>query len=299
MHSLFLVLSTKCKEECPHCFYNVEPSRKYNEDLDVENLIRIFSNLRERNIEFYYLTGGEPLDHPDIFNLVRSITNIGAAPILLTNIHRPSESDLENLVNSGLAAMVVSLGRLTSAPILNRIEAELDSIVQRKAMLAKYFPDSISSILVITAFLAPYLSKILQRLKSIGLDTVIQPAFVPHTLRKDSMVSPFDISNEEWTVLMEEISNYSADTGLTYYPDYWNYLRDASGNAPKICRMGSDSAVIQPDGSIHACFHRPDLSAGNILHHDVDDVFNIMSGLAKRCHDARCFGDHCISMFLE
>jgi MoaA/NifB/PqqE/SkfB family radical SAM enzyme len=61
------------------------------------------------------------------------------------------------------------------------------------------------------------------------------------------------------------------------------------------CHMGKHSFVIQPDGSVEACFYRPELRVGNIYDEDPADLLRKARRQIKLQH-APCLSLQCVCM---
>ena len=67
---------------------------------------------------------------------------------------------------------------------------------------------------------------------------------------------------------------------------------------PGSCPMGSSGFVVDADATVYPCFHRRDLPAGNLLRDPWPRIEGQLLRAADGLQAARCFGEHCISLFV-
>jgi MoaA/NifB/PqqE/SkfB family radical SAM enzyme len=82
IHSIDLMLTAKCNLQCPFC-YGPNPNEKHHLDATAARLLSSF--FRERGISGLILAGGEPLAHPDVVSIIRSLRRDGFTIALHTN----------------------------------------------------------------------------------------------------------------------------------------------------------------------------------------------------------------------
>ncbi|MFA6215716.1 MAG: radical SAM protein [Patescibacteria group bacterium] len=106
---VFLVLTRKCNLSCKHCSNNSGPIRK--EKLSYRQVESIISQLKSLGVFEIAINGGEPLCHPDFFEIVKLIKRFGFPIYLNTNGVCQGEN-LEKLAKAGIEKIKVSLDGL-------------------------------------------------------------------------------------------------------------------------------------------------------------------------------------------
>ncbi len=77
LKNLFLQLSSKaCNLKCKNCYIERNPLKNEEDFIPIEKIKENFSILRGRKINSLYLTGGEPLLHPDFNQILRMCLKI-------------------------------------------------------------------------------------------------------------------------------------------------------------------------------------------------------------------------------
>lgn len=85
-------ITGRCNLRCIHCY----ASSRYGDELDIETLSRILKKLKSLGVKRIAISGGEPLLHPDLYEILTfSPDDIS----ILTNAHLISEEFIEKLEN--------------------------------------------------------------------------------------------------------------------------------------------------------------------------------------------------------
>ncbi len=79
-------LTSRCNLQCVHCYINTPVRRKQAlSELPTERIHRLIDEITEAGCLFFWLTGGEPLLHPDFCGIYRHLRENGVGVILYTN----------------------------------------------------------------------------------------------------------------------------------------------------------------------------------------------------------------------
>jgi len=90
-----LVPTSRCNLNCRYCFG--EFHQRDGDNFPLDRITRLIEGLAELGTKFILLTGGEPMMHPDICEIVRAISAHGIEIILGTNGVRVAE-EIERLL---------------------------------------------------------------------------------------------------------------------------------------------------------------------------------------------------------
>lgn len=70
LNNLFIELTAKnCNQRCKHCYIDFPISKNVKDFLPVESVKKALSDTKKENIQCIYLTGAEPMTHPE-FNVI-------------------------------------------------------------------------------------------------------------------------------------------------------------------------------------------------------------------------------------
>jgi AdoMet-dependent heme synthase len=103
----YLEITHKCNLVCKHCFNNSGPWR--TDFLSFETVCGILDQLRVMGNYYVSVTGGEPLMHPHIFEILEYAVNSGFGVILATNATLITSHIAERLSKIELSQIQVSI----------------------------------------------------------------------------------------------------------------------------------------------------------------------------------------------
>ena len=70
--NLFIELTNQnCNLKCKHCYIDFDPYKKIKDFIPTEQIKQAIKDLDDYKIKMIYLTGGEPLLHPDFNTILR------------------------------------------------------------------------------------------------------------------------------------------------------------------------------------------------------------------------------------
>lgn len=72
LNSLFIELTAKnCNQRCKHCYINFPISKNVKDFIPIDKIKIAIDELQNEKIEVIYLTGAEPMTHPDFNSILR------------------------------------------------------------------------------------------------------------------------------------------------------------------------------------------------------------------------------------
>ena len=70
--NLFIEMTAKfCNQKCKHCFIDLPQYKKSEDFIDIEVIEQALADLKDSDIKCIYLTGAEPMSHPDFNAILR------------------------------------------------------------------------------------------------------------------------------------------------------------------------------------------------------------------------------------
>lgn len=78
----FQLSNVSCNLKCRHCYLGCAPNNKKKNFLHIEKVKKTLAELVNKNLKAIYLTGGEPLVHPDFNNIARLCLNQANVTVL-------------------------------------------------------------------------------------------------------------------------------------------------------------------------------------------------------------------------
>ncbi len=113
LSSVTLELTKACNQKCKHCYLKVRPPRPFytykNNILSLQDWNSFLERLRDINVVELTITGGEPLIHPNFFDIIDTVRQVGFALSMNTNGLLLNDKVIEKLLDTPLINLSVSL----------------------------------------------------------------------------------------------------------------------------------------------------------------------------------------------
>jgi radical SAM protein with 4Fe4S-binding SPASM domain len=221
---------------------------------------------------------GEPLLHPQIFDMVEEGARRGIQVRFTTNATRLGPARCERLVASGLHRLIVSLDGAT-ADTYERIRpgARFEEVIDHLCTLSRLRRDRGAAsprievnmvVQRLNVFEVPDLVSLVSR---IGLDGVILSPLQPPEPELEEMAC----DSETWTKAAEGAEERARQLGIPIH------VRGGSSSRQRLaptyqCLHPWMSAVVTLDGEVMPCcnIHRSDYSMGNLFSDAFEDLWN-------------------------
>lgn len=83
LNNLFFELTNKsCNLKCSHCYIERNSFKKEKDFLPIDKIKQALLSVRKENIKSIYLTGGEPMTHPDFNSILRMCLKISNTTVI-------------------------------------------------------------------------------------------------------------------------------------------------------------------------------------------------------------------------
>ncbi|MBE7707761.1 MAG: radical SAM protein [Cyanobacteria bacterium SIG27] len=87
LDNLFLQLCTKtCNLSCKHCYIERNPYKNEEDFISIDKVKQNLSLIKGKNLKSIYLTGGEPLMHPDFNQILRMCLKISNTTVMSNGV---------------------------------------------------------------------------------------------------------------------------------------------------------------------------------------------------------------------
>lgn len=103
-----IALTNACNARCRFCGFSDVPASE-QVMADAGRLLSGLAGLRAAGVRYLSLTGGEPLLHPALEEIIAAARQGGMATLLVTNAARLSPEGLERLKGAGLGRLLISV----------------------------------------------------------------------------------------------------------------------------------------------------------------------------------------------
>lgn len=130
----WLEITRRCDLNCGYCYQsNMAESDKSTGQIESD----IKALLRLRKTDTLFISGGEPLIHPHLTQIVQMVRSYKVKPVLVTNGHCLTPARIEELKNAGLLGLVFHVDSGQSRPgWTGKSEEELNALRQHYTDMA-------------------------------------------------------------------------------------------------------------------------------------------------------------------
>lgn len=118
-------ITNECNLACLHCIEESGPGKAFADELDAAQVFAILDQLMDNDVPYLSFSGGEPMLHPQFFQMVERVCARGAQLKVETNGHYLSAENCERMKALGVKAVQVSLDG-ASASTFNRMRVRGD-----------------------------------------------------------------------------------------------------------------------------------------------------------------------------
>jgi len=300
MNTVFFIVTNECNNGCFYCLNKKYIENTYNKYSKLEKIHyeKTIADLAEFKTQNIILTGGEPLLHPEIFDIIGMAKNKGIHTVLLTNGETINNEILNKLRSSGLNGITLSLSKLLDQSAAD-YRSQLASYISVSEKIIKCF-GSLSTVFLLTSKNYKSCFEIYKKFsnkENKGL--IIQPLHIENESNEFSQYSLKTLKQDQWKTIKEQLSdwmiNYNTYNYVQLIYDYY-----FSGEIHNIsCFMGSDSMIVDLYGNAFPCFHKRDMYLGNIQVHPLRDIVMNCIHKSNALIDAGCISSKCLSLFLN
>lgn len=262
-------VTTACFAACRYCHYWYAPEEKRIDRSDLAAYVRSASALGTRVIR---ISGGEPLTHSDLPQLVGLVDDMGMVSMVCTSACQELTALLA-LVDAGLDIMAISIDLLDAAEFRKLRGYSIESVLANLEALAALRPVKRFEIVISTVLtrlnvhsLGPLLSLVKEKDLLLNV-TPFQGGGLKPKLLQGIALSAADRASIESTVahLKEEAQHglrlLNSDPFLDGFADFMTQGLLPQGH---ICTAGEKEAIITVDGELKLCHSFEPLSGGSL-----------------------------------
>lgn len=253
-----------CNFRCPLCVTGQNKNARPNGMMPFDDFTRIINEIGKWLYKVRFYSWGEPLLHKDIYNMISysSKNNIGTE--MSTNFYNFSAQNVDNLMDSGLENLIISLDGATKSTYakyrqggeFDKIIDNIQTVMSMKKVKKSQFPHVEIQFLVMKNN-EHEIEDIKKLANKLGVDRLrIFPITI--NVKEPNQVRDWLPNNEKW-------SRYNYQT-----------LEDKIYKKRRRCEWLWRSAVINWDGTISPCcvFEGPKADLGSLKGKTFLEVWN-------------------------
>lgn len=288
-------VTPRCNNDCLYCYNVWKENKNYpNGKLNLEEIRRLFEkNFQEFTPEGITLTGGEPLLHPEILEIVSFFYSKGIELGIATNGILLDEETVKRLVEQGIDYFEISLVSINQEIYASLSQNNQLKKVKQAILNVKKHRAKLTVSLVITKLNLAVIEEVIDLCFAFSVDWVALNRFVPGGNGMKN-ISELQIKKEELMNVLFMANNkakeYNMPINITVpiescIIDHQEYPHLNFGT----CVCGKNKWVIDPIGNLRTCEQNPEI-LGNLLE---DNFFNLSRLKVVESFRNNTFKDSC------
>ena len=254
-----MVVTRRCNLSCGYC----NEYDKTSPPVPLERLLAQIDRLAALRTATVTCTGGEPLLHPGLPELIAAIRRHGMIATMITNGFRLNRERIEELNSAGLQGMQISIDNLVADDVSMK---SLTSVEPKLELLSRHarFKVNINSVLGISD----------ERTRDV--------IAVAETAKKYGFFHSVGIVHDHTGTLKPltpmQLQTYHTVTRIaaatTHRLNYWLFQKNLMHGRPNDwqCRAGARYLYVCEDGKVHWCSQRRGYPGIPLLHYTREDI---------------------------
>jgi MoaA/NifB/PqqE/SkfB family radical SAM enzyme len=263
----------RCNLSCTYC----NEFDDFSKPVPTELMLRRVDRLAELGTSVITISGGEPLLHPELDQIIRRIRDRGSIATLITNGYLLTADRIERLNRAGLDHLQISIDNVNPDEVSKKSLKVLDRKLQWLAEYAE-FQVNINSVIG-TSETPEDAAMVARRAKELGFATTVG-IIHDHT----GQLRPLGEREVEVYQQIIEIGGKSFST-FAYYNQFQKNLIQGHPNDWK-CRAGSRYLYICENGLVHYCSQQrgsPGIPLEQYGAEDLEREFHSVKSCAPFC----------------
>lgn len=288
-----------CDQRCSHCYiFSEDPLRK-PEAMSRQQMTAVLDNCLDfcrtfRRRPYFFVTGGDPLLHPDFWYFAGALKSLEIPFSILGNPFHLTEAVCRDLKNAGCEKYQMSLDGLRDTHDALRMPGSYDCTLEKLAILDA--AQIVSAIMTtVSGINCDEISELMDVVVAHGADVYAFARYCPTSEEKDVGISP-----QDYRALLDacdrKIRAYESAGCSTYFnrkDHLWTLLAYEKGEfeIPKDaqrgmiyggCHCGNSHLTILPTGDVLACRRVLSSRVGNVFS---DRLATLWTGEMERYRD--------------
>ncbi len=284
-------ITEECDQRCKHCYIFAENACKKLDSMTWEEMQKVVENAEEfcrtyGRVPYFYITGGDPILHPDFWLLCELLKEKRIPFTILGNPFHLTEDNLSRLRDCGCDKYQLSIDGMRKTHDWFRKPGSFDETIEKIGMIRKAG---------ITAVVMTTVSSVNRKEVPDIIDTVVKAKadvfafarYVPTSDEKSIGISPMEY-RELLEICDRKYKGYEKDPEcVTYFnrkDHLWTLYQYEVGEfkIPETakegmiyggCNCGNCHITILPTGEVYACRRVADSKVGNVFEDRLKDIW--------------------------
>jgi len=263
----------RCNLACPYC----NEFDHSSQPVPLAEMLARIDKLAALGVSIITISGGEPLLHPQLEDIIRRIRSHGAVATLISNAYLFSPQRVRALNDAGLDYLQISIDNVepddTSRKSLRVLERKLEWLAREAE-----FSVTINSVLGVAVHHPEDALTVARRARSLGFHSTVG---VAHDGAGQSQALP-----ERQFRTYQEIRRLQ--TGVFSFAHYDRFQENLVRGLPNEwhCHAGARFLYICEDGLVHWCSQQrghPGIPLADYTHEDIERQYAIVKECAPFC----------------
>ena len=263
----------RCNLACTYC----NEFDHSSQPVPIAEMLARIDKLAELGVSVITISGGEPLLHPQLDDIIRRIRSHGALATLISNAYLLSRERIRALNRAGLDYLQISIDNVepdeTSMKSLRVLERKLEWLAREAE-----FPVTINSVLGVDVRQPEDALAVAHRARSLGFHSTVG---IAHDGSGQSRGLP-----ERQMEIYREIRRL--ETGVFSFAHYDRFQENLARGLPNAwnCRAGARFLYICEDGLVHWCSQQrghPGIPLARYTREDVERQYATEKSCAPFC----------------
>lgn len=283
-------ITDDCDQRCKHCYIFSENSCKKPESMSFGQMKEVLANIKDfcevyNRLPYLYLTGGDPILHPDFWRLLALLKEEQIPFTIMGNPFHLTEEVCRRMKDCGCVRYQLSIDGLRETHDWFRKPGSFDTTLEKISVINAAGLRSI----VMTTVSGTNIDEvpgIIDAVAAAGADVYAFARYCPTSEEKNVGISP-ERYRELLEVCDKKFSEYEAAGCKTYFnkKDHLWTLYEYEKGTFKIpddaadgmiyggCSCGNCHITILPNGDIYACRRVQNSKVSNIFENRLADVW--------------------------
>ncbi|MBN1221955.1 MAG: radical SAM protein [Candidatus Aminicenantes bacterium] len=283
LNLMFLDLTNQCNLRCLYCFNNrileLSPSH-----MELELLEKVLQSKVTRNAKNWFISGGEPLCYPYLYEAFALLRNYGHRPKIATNGIALTPDVVEKWVSFGVQSVQLSIDTLNPSVFvkLNRGTEKNHRKVIENLRYAVQSPLRVVVSSVLTKPNRDEISDIMRFCHDLGIDSYTLYPNVPAEKTHTELIVPLSQMPElidTWLGDYETLSStHVIDMSIPcfQFSDIYAKWKDKMDLRLHPCGAGQYNLKITSEGKVSACICQdaPEFIVGDLRFQEIDEIWD-------------------------
>lgn len=283
-------ITDKCDQRCKHCYIFSENNCKELDSMSWKQMQEVVANCEDMcemygRAPYFYITGGDPILHPDFWKLLELLKQKEIPFTVLGNPFHLTDEVCRRMKDCGCQKYQLSLDGMRDTHDWFRKPGSFDCTLSKIACIKKAGIRSVIMTTVSDTNMAE-VPEIIDTVVELGADVFAFARYCPTSEEKDTGMTP-----QEYRALLETcdriFKEYEAVGCETYFnkKDHLWTLYEYETGTFKIpqdardgiiyggCNCGNCHLTILPTGDLYACRRVQNSKVGNVFADRIADVW--------------------------